>query len=192
MRTRRLLSISLALVVLSAGTSAAQDGGKTGVTMGYPASIGLVWHANKNVAIRPELSLSGSSSSANGSTGSPGITTSIEGDGLALGTGVSVLFYLHTYDHLRTYFSPRFTYAHTRSTTTSSTSVGSFETKTTSYSLTGNGSFGAEYALSDKFSAFGEVGFGFGHSKNSSSSSSIKPTANNWGTRTGVGVIYYF
>ena len=39
------------------GTSAdAQEKGKTGVTLGYPASIGLLWHVTDRIAIRPEFS----------------------------------------------------------------------------------------------------------------------------------------
>src|SRR5204863_9735216 len=42
--------------------------------------------------------------------GSSNSAFSSENDNWAVGTGVSVLFYLHTCDHLKTYFSPRITY----------------------------------------------------------------------------------
>ena len=182
-------SLALALVVAGECAAAAQESGKTGITMGYPASIGLIWHATDNIAIRPELTISGSSTDS-GSNG--GIIITTEGEGWAIGTGASALFYIHKYDRLRTYFSPRFTYSRTKTTTRTEgpVTLPRSTSKTTAWS--GAGSFGAEYGLSDKFSAFGEVGFGFGRSKFSSSNSTIEPKATNWGTRTGVGVIFYF
>ena len=60
MRIRRFL-LAAGLVCLTCGTASAQGAGKTGVTMGYPASIGVIWHASDKVAIRPELSLIGGS-----------------------------------------------------------------------------------------------------------------------------------
>ena len=184
MRIRRLLSLAAGLVLAGSGTAGAQGAGKTGVTMGYPASIGIVWHATNKVAIRPDLSLSGGSAEISGSS------FENDTDALSLGTGVSVLFYLRTYEHLKTYFSPRFTYSRTRTTSTSSGFTTASSTAT-STSTGGAGSFGAQYALGDKFSVFGEVGFGVSHQKGTTSTSSNKATGNSWGTRTGVGVIFY-
>ena len=88
----RFLFLAAGLVVLAGREAGAQGAGKTGVTMGYPASIGIVWQASDKVAIRPELSFSGGSSKI---TGSP---ATFDGSNWTLGTGASVLFYLHTYD----------------------------------------------------------------------------------------------
>lgn len=103
MQIRRFLFLAGGLLFLTCRTAGAQDAGKTGVTMGYPASIGFIWHASDKVAIRPELSISGGSSESSPSS------FAAENDTWSLGTGVSVLFYLDSYDHLKTYFSPRFT-----------------------------------------------------------------------------------
>ena len=47
----------LAAGVLLATVSAnAQEQGQTGIAMGYPSSIGVIWHATDNLAIRPEVS----------------------------------------------------------------------------------------------------------------------------------------
>jgi len=183
MRIRRHLPICLALLAL-ATPAGAQDNGKTGLTMGYPASIGIIWQASDKVAIRPELSFSGGSGKVSGSSF---VTDS---DSWTVATGVSALFYLHTYDHLRTYFSPRFTYSHISATTNASGFTNS-STTTKGNGTSVAGSFGAQYALGDKFSVFGEVGFGFGHSTTKSGITSAKASGNSWATRTGVGVIFY-
>jgi hypothetical protein len=191
--------------VLTAASPAlvcAQDTHTVGVTMGYPASFGVLWHASKKVAIRPEISFAGSSTES--TTSLPSSQTSLpsissEGDGWSIGTGVSALFYLRTYEHLRTYVSPRFTYAYTSVSTSSNVpnATGALISgKQTGKGASGTGSFGAQYMLGDRFSVFGEVGFGFSHSTSSSSSSSTTSTAtkgssNAWGTRAGVGVVFY-
>ena len=183
-----------AVLLLSVAGAGAQDGGKTGITMGYPASIGVIWHANDKIAIRPEFSISGTSSES-----SPAPSFTSKTDGWGYGVGASALFYLHTYDHLRTYFSPRFTYGHATTNGESSglatlpSGIATVTTKSTANTSGITGSFGAQYALGDKFSVFGEVGFGFNHSSTTTSSTAIsqKVTGNGWGTRTGVGVIFY-
>ena len=48
-------------LLLACGTARAQDTGKAGVTLAYPASIGVIWHAGDNVAIRPDFTFSHSS-----------------------------------------------------------------------------------------------------------------------------------
>ena len=188
MRIGRLLACSLALLGAGATGASAQDSGKVGITMGYPASVGIIWHVSDSVAIRPELSFSSSSSEAEGS----GSVTSVESDGWALGTGISALFYVHDYDRLRTYFSPRFTYNKIK--TTNSSTNGVFDASSTGRASTYGiaGSFGAEGRIADRFSAFGEVGFGYSHTTTSSTSSSIRNNSDTWGTRAGVGVAFYF
>ena len=185
MQIRRFLFLAAGVLALTGRAAGAQEAGKTGVAMGYPASIGIIWHAGDKVAIRPELSISGSSSKTSGSS------FANDSDGLGFGTGVSLLVYLHTHDHLKTYFSPRFTYSRNTNTNNSS-GVTTASSKTTSTGTGGSGSFGAQYALGDKFSVFGELGFGVTYSKATNNTTSTKTTGTSWGTRSGVGVIFYF
>jgi hypothetical protein len=91
MRIGRLLACSLALLGMGATGAAAQDEGKVGITMGYPAAVGIIWHVSDTVAIRPELSFSGSSSETDRAEN----ITDSESDGWTLGTGISALFYVH-------------------------------------------------------------------------------------------------
>ena len=54
--------ILLLLVLLMASVPAhAQEGGNLGLVVGYPANIGLLWHATERVAVRPEVSFAISS-----------------------------------------------------------------------------------------------------------------------------------
>jgi hypothetical protein len=189
MRIVRNMAAAFAMVVVCASGAAAQDRSTVGITMGYPASVGIIWHLGDKIAIRPELTFSGSSSE---STTPSGSTVETESEGWTLGTGISALFYLHDYDRLRTYFSPRFTYNKVTSTISSTNGVfnSSSTGRASTYGIAGN--FGAEGRIADKFSAFGEVGFGYNHTTTSSSSSSTRVEGDSWGTRAGVGVIFYF
>ena len=112
MRIRRLLILAAGLLFAASGTASAQDSGKAGITIAYPASIGFIWHATDTVAIRPAFSFShNSAESASGST---------ESDGFAFGLDLGVLFYVKKYNNVRTYVSPRF--RSSRSTSTGPTS----------------------------------------------------------------------
>ena len=185
MRIGRLLTFALALVLPGAGSAAAQDSHKVGITMGYPSAFGLHWRISDTVAVRPELTLSGSSSAAtsNSFTG--------DSDTTNIGVSVGVVFYMGSYDHVRTYFSPRFTYAHATSENTTS-SVTTSTVKSTADAVGGSGSFGAQYNPTDRFSVFGEFGFSVAHTTTEAGFSPTKVTGNSWGTRTAVGVIFYF
>ena len=120
MRLKRfgLMVITLAL---AANTASAQDEPRVGVVMGYPASIGIVWHVTSKLALRPEISVSSSTNeltatstiSVGGSTVTNSTTTS--NDNWQLLTGVSALFYLTKHENLRTYVSPRWAYTRVES-----------------------------------------------------------------------------
>ena len=183
MRVRRLVWLSLSVIALSALPAAAQDK-KVGVTMGYPAAIGLLWRASDTVAVRPEFNFAGGSGESDG-------TFDVESNSWAVGTGVSVLFYLKKYDRLQTYFTPRFSYTHSSSSSDIDGPVTNPEPESSSNTYGFAGLFGAEQSIGDKFAVFGEVGFGFTHSKAKSNLTPSTPTSRNWGTRAGVGVVFF-
>jgi hypothetical protein len=168
-------------VLTCSGLARAQDPPKTGIVIGYPTTVGILWHAGDKVAIRPEFAISGSNSDVGGSS----FVTHVSGWGV--GVGVSALFYLHTDDHLRTYFVPRFAYTHT-SNSTENSSVTASKTSVTSHTYGGSGSFGAEYGLGNRFAVFGELGFEVSHHSGPNTTSTV---GENWGTRGGVGVVFY-
>jgi Outer membrane protein beta-barrel domain len=178
--------VRLLVVLLTIPVSVfAQDKGQAGITMGYPASIGLVYHVSDKIAVRPDVAFSHSS----GETDTPvGALTS---DSSSFSIGVSALFYLREWDKLRTYVTPRYGYSRTSSETNSVVLGGSsVETTTTTHAF--GGLFGAQYSLHRHFSVFGEVGVNVTHGTGRSDATTTTSTSNSITSRTGAGVIFYF
>lgn len=96
---RRWIAVVMMLAG-AAGTAEAQDAGRIGIPMGYPASIGVVWQLSDRVALRPELSVmqSTTDSTAVLTIGTPaGTTTSTSrtsSDSWTADAGASALFYV--------------------------------------------------------------------------------------------------
>jgi len=157
----------------------AQETGRVGITMGYPESIGVMWHVTDKVALRPEFSFEHATSDSNLNLPIP--ATKLSSTGVSV--GLSELFYLRERDHLRPYFAPRWTYGH------SDTDNGPATTTNTL-----SGLVGAQYALGSRFAVFGETGLSYGHSSSKSevTIATVTLTGNTIGTRTGAGVIFYF
>src|SRR4051794_23301257 len=159
----RLCAVAVACVLLQPHFASAQEHGPIGITMGYPSSVGVMWHITDRVALRPEIALSTattdpSSKSVFGTSGSSGSTVEV---------GISGLFYVAQWDRLRTYVAPR--YQHSRFSATAETTSQSFSftsgpagltttrtetTRTTDTTITNTsaaGMFGAEYSLHERF-----------------------------------------
>lgn len=205
MKMMRVIGAAAVAMMLTTSAARAQEAGQLGIVMSYPAAVAVVWHVTDTIAVRPEFSFSGSHNDSD-------ITTV---DGTTLGVGVSGLLYVGKWEALRTYVSPRYTYNRSSSTIkttfpfdptllaqlpTIGLTIPSTEQKTTASTMSLGGSFGAQYALHKRFSAFGEVGFEYGWSSSASSTSSlspilgttIQPSFKRWGTRSAAGVIFYF
>jgi hypothetical protein len=174
-----------AVLLLIPSIALAQERGDTGISMGYPSAISLIWHATDAIAIRPEINVSRNSSSSE----TAGFER--EGSSWATGVGASALFYVTHDGNLRTYFSPRVTYNRTSSKVESGLPLEDSDANTTN-SVTFNGSFGAQYAVGERFSVFGEVGFAVSHSWSETFGSLTNNSGNSLSTRSGAGVIFYF
>ena len=176
MRIVRVLSLAIGCSVLGVAAAGAQNHPNLGITIGYPAAVGVIWHLNDAVAVRPDFRISGSSTDPGGI------------DGWTYATGVSALVYTSSADNVRTYFSPRLDYQ--RSSTTIS-SLGIEQTRS-SHAWGVSGSFGVEYTPNRRFGVFGEIGLTYSRLKNEALSSILpEATGHGWGTRAGVGVIFY-
>ena len=84
-RAFSIAAMSACVMVAGVVRADAQEKGQAGITMGYPASIGVLWHLSDRVAIRPEFSFTNTDSSS----------VSLVSAGTqfwSLGTGVSALF----------------------------------------------------------------------------------------------------
>jgi hypothetical protein len=110
-----------------------------------------------------------------------------------VGGGASALFYLGKPETLRTYVAPRLTY--TRNSINSPAGLsGTIGDSVTTFVLF-SGSFGAQYAMSRRFSVFAETGMAYQRSKSSVTSSAFfRPdtTASTVGPRGSVGAILFF
>lgn len=204
----RVISFAIIIMILTIGVAvdaAAQETGQVGVTMGYPASIGVIWHLSDRIAIRPEVSaqqISTTSTSvitsyvgfgSNATTVTT--TTQSTSDQWTIGVGASGLIYLQRWEALRTYVSPRFAYTRSTSSSTSSSSLagGAGTTEFTSNAYFVSGSFGAQYSLARRFGVYGELGLGYTHqSTENTFAAAGSNTAHTIGTRSGVGAIFYF
>ena len=204
MAMRRIGLLAAITIGLFAPAAFAQDDPRVGITMGYPASFGVIWQVNNRVALRPEVSAQKTSSefitttsfSIGGTT--TATTTTSTNDAWQVGVGLSVLFYLTTHEALRTYVSPRWSYVRTSTTNSSAGLPPPGQTSAT----VGNGNFvsgslGAQYALGKRFGLFGEVGVGYSHSDSGPSFAgsgviSGQTTLRTLAMRSGAGVILYF
>jgi len=195
-----------AVALLAARSARAQDMPRIGITMGYPAAVGVMWNAAGRLALRPEVTLQGTSTDSSLGDIILPVNIGSTSDSFQVGVGVSALIYLSRWDALRTYVSPRFSYSHA---STSGTTVAS-SSETTSKSYFTSGSFGAEYLFARHFGVFGEIGVGYTSTTTTASTTStvviispLPPTLpsattrtenhlKTWSTRSGVGVIFYF
>jgi hypothetical protein len=181
----RAIILSLAVVILVPCAAGAQERGQFGVAMGYPASVGFMWHVSDRVAIRPEVSFSHSSTESE--TSILGITSS--SDTWTVSAGGSALWYFGGTDRVRPYFSPRVVFGHSSNDHSSSP-----YDPVTGNTISASGSFGAQYSPVRKFAVYGEVGYGFSrvHSELQTPISTSETTGWGWGTRSAADVILYF
>jgi hypothetical protein len=206
MPVRAIALMTVIMMSCLANAVSAQDTPRVGISMGYPASIGVIWQVTDDVALRPEISFqkrSGQSTTTRVAltfvggvpSGGTTITTSTSTtDFWQAGVGLSALVYLSKHDALRTYVSPRWAYMRNSSDAPSGLS------DLINYGSTGSGhlvagSFGAQYALGRKFSAFGEVGLEFTRTvstPNDRQFGSGQDVFRTFGTRSAAGVILYF
>ena len=195
MRHPRVWSLLVVTAIACADTAAAQVGQQPassrnpepiGITLGYPASFGVMWHVTERLAIRPELSFSFATSESQATGVS--VTSS---DTWSLGIGVSALFDLRQWDGLRTYVAPRFTYSRGEATVDSS-SFGGLTSELRSSGFAIAGLFGASYRMHPRFAVFGEAGLSFGDAETRSSAGfGARSNTQRLGTTAGVGVIFY-
>jgi hypothetical protein len=207
MPVRTIALMTVTMVWCLASTASAQDTPRVGISMGYPASIGVIWEVTERLALRPEISVQKSSGESSDfislgvSTGEIQDTTTIDASSTSdlwqVTVGLSALVYLSKHDALRTYVSPRWAYSRMSNSTVSSLSdLRNFGSTASGHVI--SGSFGAQYALGRRFSAFGEVGLSFSRTVTTpdeqsmalfASSRNVTRSAN---TRSAAGVILYF
>ena len=184
-----VLSVLCAGTLVVASSAGAQEQGRVGLTMGYPAAVGVVWHVSDRVALRPEFTISTTSGEATSS----GTTLTSTGDGWSAGAGLAALLYVRQWENVRAYLSPRMTYMRSSVDSGVASGIGAASTSTnTVYSV--SGSIGVQCSLGRRLGVFGEVGYAYNHSDSTyqSGSTSTDSITRTTGVRTGAGVIFWF
>ena len=177
---RSIVGLAVIAACLVPTFASAQEDGKIGVTMAFPASVGLIWHASEKIALRPDFSFVHSATDTSiGETSSDSV-----------GLGVSVLFYTKKWDNAAMYVTPRFHWSH--GTGESRPDFGD-ERDSSADAYTYSGSVGAQGWIGSRFSVYGEVGLTYTTSSSDSSSSfSTEIKTKSFGIRSGVGAVLYF
>jgi hypothetical protein len=179
--------------------ASAQQDRTAGLVMGYPASVGVLWHVTEGVALRPDATISQQSietTSTFTGLGGTSQTSTTTSDGWASSIGVSALFYLGAPDALRFYVTPRVAYAWSRTENEAAAGdllqLGPYETE--SDGLLVAGSFGAQYAPHERFRLFGELGLSYSRQEGTTgyTVSRSQAVTTGVGLRSGVGVVVYF
>jgi len=198
-------AVLLLVLLCSAAHAAAQERDRVGVTIGFPASVGVIVPVTDWLSVRPDVTFgrqSGDSPTV-GITLSPapvGTRSTNRSESTQATVGVSVLIYVGRWDELRTYVSPRIAY----STSSSSNTAALSSTTADADSYVTSGSFGARYTLARHFALFGETGLQYTATTTTLTStfifnpgqpaitSSGEGKSHAIGTRSGVGVIVSF
>jgi hypothetical protein len=213
---RQALSIVLCAAALAAaaGEARAQETPRVGVTMGYPSAVGVIWQVADRVALRPDFTWA--KVSTDSSSSDPvllGPNGSASSDTWQTGFGLSALFFLSRTEAFRTYVSPRFSY--TQSSVSQNVGGSPLASGSDLWSYVTSGSFGAQYTVARHFGIFGEVGLSYSSATTRTSTVETVTTSvgggpggvttrtttftlrsdlhtHTLGTRSGVGVIFYF
>jgi hypothetical protein len=208
----RVIAVSCGLVLTTASAASAQDERRVGLVMGFPASVGVVWHVSDRLALRADGTYNWSSATIEGVddslTTSPSpipvfeIAITQESSTQSGSIGLSLLFDLHRQEQFRIYLAPRvgWAVAHTESTVTIDVSrvqiipgvpprgntIGESET---AYSPTFGASIGASTRVGDRFGVFGEAGFSYNQT---TTEEILRATRRSFGIRAGVGAMLFF
>jgi hypothetical protein len=177
-----LPSLFLSVLCLSSVPAHAQEAGKVGLVMSMPTDVGVIWHVNDNIAIRPEINFhfGSSESEADG-------TTLSDDSHSGFGLEVSGLFYMAGTDSVRTYVTPRIGFDW--ESADDDDGPGDVSANGMEVSL----SYGVQYSPVSRFSIFGELGLEYGRGTSTIEvlGTEVESKSSVWGPRTEVGVILY-
>jgi hypothetical protein len=191
----RGFGLATMVAVVMAAPAAAQDAGSVGLTMGYPAAVGVVWHVTERIALRPDFTLSTTtteSTSTNDSIFVPQVSTTTSTSWSAA-VGLSALLYLNSTDQLRFYVAPRAAYLRTSIDIDDDEPLAAtFDNTSTGFVAAG--AFGVQYNAHDRFAIFGELGAQYTSQSSTSEFLTSRTRGENRsaGLRSAVGVTLYF
>ena len=156
-----------------------------GLTMGYPAAIGLQWQVTDRFAIRPEITFN----VTHIDTDSDFFEATSESTVRNVVFGVTGIWYTRPAgESLRPYLAPRVAVVH------ASSDDDDDDDPITDTAWAASGSFGVQYSPIKRLAIFGEAGIGYSRQERGIDTvlGNISTTSTSWSTRTAVGVIFYF
>lgn len=175
-----ITALITAFLLSIAGSASAQEKGRKGLVIAYPTSVGFIWNITSRVAIRPDFSFTKATSPTQSAI-APNLDT------YTFETGFSALFFLKKWENVSAYVTPRFSYSRSKTTNNNLTSNG----YTVNWGYPSSASFGVQYGLNERFSVFGEAGAEYNRF-HAGSPFAVFPMTNNWKSKSGVGINFYF
>jgi hypothetical protein len=155
---KRFSVVCVVLLAMASASLFAQDReikqGKFGLT--FP-NIGAIWHITDNIAFLPGFNFNHDWSSFS-------LLDGTESSSDSVGVDASVRFYMPDWKGVRFYLSPKYRFMWGDVNTESEIITAS----TNNYYHRISGVWGLQYALSDRVSLFGDIGFGYSRRSNSS------------------------
>jgi hypothetical protein len=193
----RRFGVGVLLGVVMATPATAQEAGDVGLTMGYPAAVGVIWHISDAIALRPEATVSTSTTESTSTTsgfgGGANLVSTTTSTSWTTSVGLSALFYVKTLDRVRLYVAPRAAYLRTSIDIDDDQPLaGTFDNSSDGFVAAG--AFGAQYGAHERFAIFGELGVQY-TSQSSTSAFSLtrnRSESRTAGLRSAVGVTLYF
>ena len=171
-------SAGLTLAVIGVTPAAAQEAGSVGLVMMSGSTVGLTIQASDNVAVRPSVAFLRSTAENGGPADEKRTSTGWV-------PGVSVLFYVKSWDATRFYVSPQWSYSRV-----TNDDDGTVASKTTGHSV--SAMVGAQHNLGSRFAVFGETGLSRSTAKASVAGFDVGGKSTTWSTRSTVGGILFF
>jgi hypothetical protein len=191
------LAMGVLLGVSAAAPATAQEAGDVGLTMGYPAAVGVVWHITDAIALRPDVTVSTSSTESTSTTsgfgGGATLVSTTTSTSWTTAVGLSALFYLKTIDRVRLYLAPRAAYLRTTIDIDDDQPLaGTFDNESDGFVAAG--AFGAQFNAHERFAIFGELGLQYTSQTSTSAFALTRNRSENRtaGLRSAVGVTLYF
>lgn len=208
-----VITAAFAALAVTAPTAHAQTERRLGFVIGFPASVGLEWHAADRIAVRFDgtyrrASVESSATPTIPIPALPGlgripvfeVRSSTTNTGAEL--GVSLLFDLHRSDDLRVYVAPRVGVLISR--TASETTITGLtpaelaaltvpaNQEATSSTPTGGVGIGVSHNISPRLRVFGEAGLSYSSGDVAAISTITEVSQNSFALRSGVGVVVLF
>ena len=186
------------VMLLASSTARAQDAGNLGLTIAYPARIGLQWHVSDRVAVRPAVGFT-RDWSENRFSDDADPSSTLESDTTSVDFEIGVPIGVAKWDNLRAYITPRYSYSRSASSAEAAFGFGPVDqvvletsvVRSTAQTHGFGAALGLQHALHERFSIFAEAGLRYDHTTYDYERLSTG-TRNALGSSAVVGAVFYF